>query len=264
MIYLSEFQMENILKNFRKKYDITIEEFRELLEIYKQTKSFKINENIFSDTDNYWDDKLHYLMRLIATEKMKEVFKALKIDLTDSNIAENLEEGNIGTFGRIAKMFSGADIDDINELMSGRFNKPPRMAVFPNESDNHNPVFVKTDLNAVCSHHFIRFGEDYFDDDSFIVIGYIPKNYLGGISKINRFVNWCARRGWLQEDLTKYIAKKIEENFKTDSVYVALFNMKHGCTAFRGACDTRSGTTTIYLSGEFKTNPDLIPPKYRG
>ena len=254
---------EFIKERFLLEFNTTKEEFEKYYEEYQNIKPFKANENIFETGQNI-SKEAHYILRLSATYHMKEVLKALKIDLDDSNVKEDLNTGNIGTFGRIAKMFSGAYIDDTDELMSGRFNPPPRMAVFPNENDNHNPVFVKTDLNAVCSHHFIRFGEDYFDDDSFIVIGYIPREYLGGISKINRFVNWCARRGWLQEDLTKYIATKIEENFKTDSVYVGLFNLKHGCTAYRGACDIRSGTTTIYVSGEFKTNPDLIPLKYRG
>jgi GTP cyclohydrolase I len=238
-------------------------EFEQFYQEYQKIKPFKVNENIFESGQSI-SEEAHYILRLSATYHMREVLKSLKIDLNDPNISEQLESGNIGTFGRIAKMFSGASIEDDRELMSGRFNKPPRMALFPNEANNHNPVFVKTDLNAVCSHHFIRFGEDYFDSSSFIVIGYIPKNYLGGISKINRFVNWCARRGWLQEDLTQYIGKKIEEYFKTDSVYVALFNLKHGCTAYRGACDNRSGTTSIYMSGEFKKNPDLIPSQYRG
>ena len=252
-----------IKKRFFLKFDCNEEEFEKFYQEYQNIKPFKANENIF-ETNQTISKEAHYILRLSATYHMREVLKALKIDLEDNNVKEVIEDENIGTFGRIAKMFSGSDIDDTNELMSGRFNKPPRMAVFPNESDNHNPVFVRTDLNAVCSHHFIRFGEDYFDETSFVVIGYIPKGYLGGISKINRFVNWCARRGWLQEDLTKYIANQIEKNFKTDSVYVGLFNLKHGCTAYRGACDTRSGTTTIYVSGEFKNNPDLIPPKYRG
>lgn len=252
---------EFIKKRFLLEFDG--KDFEKYYNEYQNIKPFKANENIF-ETGQKCSKEAHYILRLSATYHMREVLKALKIDLDDSNVKEELELGNIGTFGRIAKMFSGAYLDDTDELMSGRFNPPPRMAVFPNENDNHNPVFVKTDLNAVCSHHFIRFGEDYFDESSFIVIGYIPRKYLGGISKINRFVNWCARRGWLQEDLTKYIAQKIEENFKTDSVYVGLFNLKHGCTAYRGARDTRSGTTTIYVSGEFKTNPDLIPPKYRG
>ena len=254
---------EFIKKRFLLKFQYSEDEFEKYYQEYQNIKPFRVNENIF-ETNQTISQEAHYILRLSTTYKMKEVLEALKIDLNDENISENLENENIGTFGRIAKMFCGADLEDTNELMSARFNKPPRMAVFPNKNENHNPVFVKTDLNAVCSHHFIRFGEDYFDENSFVVIGYIPQKYLGGISKINRFVNWCARRGWLQEDLTKYIADKIKENFKTDSVYVGMFNLKHGCTSFRGACDTRSGTTTIYVSGEFKTNSDLIPPKYRG
>jgi GTP cyclohydrolase I len=252
---------EFIKKRYALKYDI--KNFEKYYKEYQNIKPFKVNENIY-ETNQTISDEAHYILRLTATYKMKEVLESLKIDLEDANVYENIEQGNIGTFGRIAKMFTGSYPEDNYELMSGRWNKAPRMAVFPNDKDNHNPVFVKTDLNAVCSHHFIRFGEDYYDEDSFIVIGYIPEKYLGGISKINRFVNWCARRGWLQEDLTRYIGKKIEENFKTNSVYVGLFNMKHGCTAFRGACDNRAATTSIYSTGEFLTNPELIPPKYRG
>jgi GTP cyclohydrolase I len=138
------------------------------------------------------------------------------------------------------------------------------MASFPNDKEMHDPVFVKTKLDAMCSHHFIRFGDDHKDEDSFVVIGYIPRKRLGGISKINRFVDWCARRGWLQEDLGIYIGKKIEEAFETDSVYVALVNNKHGCASTRGACDREAATTTIYATGEFKSNPETIPLRFRG
>jgi len=148
---------EFIKKRFLLEFNVTDEEFENFYKEYQNIKPFKANENIFESGQTI-SKEAHYILRLSASYKMREVLKALKIDLTDSNIAENLEEENIGTFGRIAKMFSGADIDDTNELMSGRFNKPPRMAVFPNESENHNPVFVKTDLNAVCSHHFVRLG----------------------------------------------------------------------------------------------------------
>ncbi|NPA55023.1 MAG: hypothetical protein GXO40_01495 [Epsilonproteobacteria bacterium] len=252
-----------IKKRFFMEFDCSDEEFEEFYAQYNKIKPFGVNENIFEIGQDI-SKEVHYILRLATTYHMREVLKALKINLDDANIQEDLENGNIGTFGRIAKMFSGAYADDTTEFMSGRFNQPPRMAVFPNTHNNHNPVFVKTDLNAVCSHHFVRFGEDYADENSFVVIGYIPREYIGGISKINRFVNWCARRGWLQEDLTEYIGKQIEQNFQTDSVYVGLFNLKHGCSSYRGANDTQSSTTTTYVSGQFKKNPELIPPKYRG
>ncbi len=255
--------MKNFIKDrFFLKFNCNEEEFERFYKEYLEIRPFKISENIY-ETNQTISPQAHYILRLSATYKMKEVLEALKVDLSDENIAEDLEYGNIGTFGRIAKMFSAGDLEDSNELMSGRWNKEPRMAVFPNKNNNTAPVFIKTDLNAVCSHHFVRFGEDYFDETSFVVIGYIPKKYLGGISKINRFVNWCARRGWLQEDLTNYIGKKIEQVFKTDSVYVGLFNLKHGCTSFRGVCDNRSGVSTRYASGKFVSNPELVPSQYR-
>ena len=256
--------LEFVKDRFFKKFpEYNENDFYRFYEEYENIKPFKVSENIY-ETGQKISKEVHYIMRLIATYHMNNVFKALKIDINDENVKEDLDFGNIGSAGRIVKMYTGSDNEDYNELMSGRWNTPPRMAKFPNENNNHNPVFVKTDLNAVCSHHFIRFGEDYFDENSFIVIGYIPEKFLGGISKINRFVNWCARRGWLQEDLTRYIGKKIEEYFETTSVYVGLFNLKHGCSMYRGACDIRSATTTIYVSGEFEKNPNLIPPQYRG
>ena len=96
------------------------------------------------------------------------------------------------------------------------------------------------------------------------MVGYIPENKLGGISKINRFVEWCARRGWLQEDLTEFIGKEVEKAFETSSVYVALLNNKHGCASTRGACDREASTSTIYMSGKFKDDLDLIPARFRG
>jgi len=248
MIYLSEFQMENILKNFRKKYDITIEEFRELLEIYKQTKSFKINENIFSDTDNYWDDKLHYLMRLIATEKMKEVFKALKIDLSDPNVND---ESTIGTPGRIIKMWAGADTEDDRELLGGRFHKPVRLAKFPNENPTDIPIIKEVDLTAVCSHHLAPFSTK-FSEKARVIIAYIPKDFVLGISKLQRVVRFVAQRGWLQEDLTKAIYNEISKVAETEDVYVRLENIKHSCEFLRGALTDSDGFTTEYYGGKFK------------
>jgi len=233
------------------------ENFDEKWEEYQKLPPFKISQNV-NDVGGI-SEEAHFIMRTAAKYYMEKVFEAMKIDLTDPNVS-----GEKGTPYRIIKMWTGAHLEDDSELMSGRWMNEPRMAYFPDDSsESGRPVFVKTDLNAVCSHHVIRFGEDYYDEDSFVVIGYIPEGYIGGISKINRLVNFCARRGWLQEDLTKYIGEKIKEKFKTTSVYVALFNMKHGCASYRGACDTRAATTTIFKSGKFKDDPSLIPSKYQ-
>ena len=202
-------------------------------------------------------------MRLTSQFYMTKVLAALKIDLNDSNIAEDISTGNIGTAGRIAKLFAASSMIDTTELMSGRWNPKPRMASFPNDGKTE-PVFVTTRLDAVCSHHFIRFGDENSDPNSLVVVGYIPENKLGGISKINRFVEWCASRGWLQESLTDYIGKEVEKAFETGSVYVALLNNKHGCASTRGAADREASTSTFYKSGKFLENPELIPSQFKG
>jgi GTP cyclohydrolase I len=198
-------------------------------------------------------------MRLIATEKLKEVFEALKIDNEDDNVKEEYEVGNIGTAGRIIKMWSGADTKDDRELMSGRFHKPVRLAKFPNEisEDYDNPIIKEVDLTAVCSHHFAPFSTK-FSDSSKVVIAYIPDKYVLGISKLQRVVRYIAQRGWLQEDLTRAIYKEISISAQTKDVYVKLKNIKHSCEFLRGALSESEGFTTEYFGGKFRTNKELL------
>ncbi|WP_024787080.1 MULTISPECIES: GTP cyclohydrolase I [unclassified Lebetimonas] len=231
--------------------------FEKALEIYNKTPKFKINENVYDFNDD-WNDDVHYLMRLIATEKLKEVFDALKIDVNDPNVAENLKEGNIGTAGRIIKMWSGTDTKDDRELMGGRFNKPVRLAKFPNEisSDFENPIIKEVDLTAVCSHHFAPFSTKF--NNAKVIISYIPKEYVLGISKLQRVVRFIAQRGWLQEDLTKAIYKEISDTAKTEDVYVKLKNIKHSCEFLRGALSDADGFTTEYFGGKFRKNRELL------
>jgi len=231
--------------------------FEKALKIYNNTPNFKINENVY-DVNNEWNDDVHFLMRLIATEKLKEVFSALKIDLNDPNVAENLEEGNIGTAGRIIKMWSGENTKDDRELMGGRFNKPVRLAKFPNEisRDFANPIIKEVDLTAVCSHHFAPFSTKF--GVSKVIISYIPKDYVLGISKLQRVVRFIAQRGWLQEDLTKAIYLEISKTAETEDVYVKLKNIKHSCEFLRGALSDSDGFTTEYFGGKFRENKDLL------
>lgn len=253
---------EYVKERFKLTYDESI--YEEALQEYKNLTDFKPNENVFENAGGI-TDPAHLIMRLTTQYYIKLAMAAMKIDLTDDNVSEDLPSGNIGTFGRLAKVWCGANISDTSEALSGRWNKKPRMASFPNNGKTE-PVFVTTRLDAVCSHHFIRFGDDNEDDNSLVVVGYIPESKLGGISKINRFVEWCARRGWLQEDLTEFIGKEVEKAFETSSVYVALLNNKHGCASTRGACDREAATSTIYASGKFTENnmKELIPARFRG
>ena len=255
-VVLSKAQFENVRKIYNSKNFST--PFDEALRIYSAADEFKINENIY-DKCKEWNDDVHYLMRLIAAEKLKEVFVALKIDIDDENVKENFSEGNIGTAGRIVKMWSGADTKDDRELMSGRFNKPVRLAKFPNEisGDYENPIIKEVDLTAVCSHHFAPFSTK-FSKASKVVIAYIPDKYVLGISKLQRVVRFIAQRGWLQEDLTRAIYEEISKSAKTKDVYVKLKNIKHSCEFLRGALSESDGFTTEYFGGKFRTKKELL------
>jgi len=238
-----------VYNRFIMKYPDADNQFKELYEKYLSIPNFKINENIFSVYPEY-DDKLHYILRLSAQYEMLNVFKALKIDINDPNVAENIDDCNIGTAGRIIKMWTGNSTDDDSELMNGRFNKPVRLAKFPNDYNKKIPIIKEIDLTSVCSHHFAPFSTA-FSDNSKVVVAYIPDKYVLGISKLQRVVRYIAQRGWLQEDLTKAIYDEIVKAVQTEDVYVLLRNVKHSCEFIRGALSQGNGFTTEYFGGKF-------------
>jgi len=247
---------------FQEHFDVPEEVFLDAFQEYQDLPCFGIHENIHeiqAKSNAKISEYAHFIMRTATQYHLENAFRAMKIDMDDPNVA-----GPKGTPYRIVKTWTGASLDDDTELMSGRWMKEPRIALFENKDGKKDPIFVVTDLSAVCSHHAIRFGTDYSDSNSFAVVGYIPEDQVLGISKINRFVRWVSTRGWLQEDLTKTIGEKISRISDSKSVYVALFNMKHGCASYRGAKDTQAATTTVYKTGRFEEESNLVPLKYQG
>ena len=242
--------------------------FNELWNKYKEIPSFKINENIFEnvpmvrDQADYMQEMLQFVIRTVTTYYLTKTFEAMKVDLNDPNVAEDLESGNIGTPGRLAKMWCGADTHDDRELMGGRFHEPIRLAKFPNEiSDKEfkNPIIKEVDLTAVCSHHLAPFGTLVSSNpNAKVIISYVPDKYVLGISKLQRVVRYIAQRGWLQEDLTKAIYDEISKTAETDSVYVKLKNIEHSCEKYRGAMTQGDGFTTEYFGGIFREDKDLL------
>ena len=227
---------------------------KQVLEEYEKLPNFCINENIYDVIKgsgiSYGKD-VHRIMRLAAQFYLTKAFAAMKIDLNDPNVEENLDEGNIGTPGRIAKMWCGADNKDDSEMMSGRWAKKPRMAAFPNTHKQRLPITKRVDLNAVCSHHAAIFSS-FYRPDAYAVVSYIPDKKVLGISKLQRVVDWVARRGWLQEDLTRQIYEEVAKVAETESVYVKLANIVHSCERNRGAQSCDGSFTTEYYGGAFE------------
>lgn len=257
-------ELEFIKNNYLKKYN-SLEDFDKYYQLYKALPNFKANENIhelftnYSDRDSLGDieadyligdelnPKIHWIMRSATQFHLIQAFEAMKIDLSDPNIAENAL--GKGTPGRIAKMWCGADPEDTTELGSGRWNKEPYISTFPNNGET-GVIVKEVDLISNCSHHFLPFSSL---DGGKVIIAYKPDKYVLGISKLQRYVNWAARRFWLQEDLTTYIGKTIQRIADTKDVYVRLEGLVHGCEKFRGANAKNGSLTTEFKEGYFKT-----------
>jgi len=225
-------------------YTKKFKNFNQAWKDYENLSDFKINEN------QQVSEEVHYVMRLSTEYHLTQAFKAMKINMEDPNVESNPEEGNIGTPGRIAKMWTGSNNRDDRELLSGRWANKPRLAKFPNTHDTHIPITKRVDITAVCSHHAAPFSST-FRDDAYAVISYIPDEWVLGISKLQRLTDWISQRGWLQEELTQEIYKEIAEVAQTESVYVRLYNLVHTCESLRGAKSKDGAFTSGYYGGAF-------------
>ena len=245
----------------------SLENFDKDWELYQSMPIFKANQNIhevltdYSNRDALPDAEarfvkhnslrygVHWIVRCLATYYLTEAFEAMKIDLDDPNTRENALLKS--TPGRVIKMWCGSDSDDDSELGSGRWAPEPYISTFPNTSGDRSIITKKIDVVSCCSHHFLPFST--FNGGT-ATISYKPNKYVLGISKLQRFTDWAARRFWLQEDLTQYLGKEIMRIADTNDVYIRLEGLVHGCELYRGARTKEGSLTTEFRSGCFKTN----------
>jgi GTP cyclohydrolase I len=71
-----------------------------------------------------------------------------------------------------------------------------------------------------------------------------------GLSKMNRIVDYFAKRPQVQERLTMQIANDLKETLQTDDVAV-IIDADHLCVASRGVNDVNSSTITSSYNGKF-------------
>lgn len=265
--------MEFVKNHYFAKFpDQTEEEFEANWALYEKLPAFGASENIYevlaNDRNQYkldysdeeWNyikadpikPEVHWIMRTCTQYHLTKAFEAMKVNLQDPNIAE--QQLNKGTPGRIAKLWVGQDPDDTTELGSGRWNREPTLSVFPNEAGTDSIIVKKVDVVSNCSHHFLPFSTL---DGGKAIIAYKPKEKILGISKLQRYVTWCARRFFLQESLTEYLGKTIQKIAKTEDVYIRLEGIVHGCEKFRGTNTKNGSLDTEFRGGYFKTH-DII------
>jgi len=167
---------------------------------------FDTNANIILSQDEI-DNMVSQL-----EQKFVEMMDILRISRNDPNAA--------GTPLRLAKMY-------VKELLIGRYTPPPKNTVFPNRKNVDELIISKgIEIMSICSHHWQPISGE-------CAIGYIPGDYVIGISKFHRIVNWFARRGQIQEELGEQIADYIEELIKPKALGVVI-KARHYCMIARG------------------------------
>ena len=168
---------------------------------------------------------------------MTEVMETMGLDLSDDSLVE--------TPKRIAKMY-------VNELFVGLHPESfPKCTTVENKF-SHGDEFVLVKgmkIKSVCEHHFMPFS-DFNTPELGCTIAYIPKDKVLGLSKLNRIVEYFARRPQVQERLNAQICEALVHILGTEDVIVHM-GAKHTCVSVRGQNDERSVTTTLAAKGRF-------------
>ena len=182
-----------------------------------------LKPDAFEKTD---DEKIDIIEKHFAA-----IMDALGLDLADDSLR--------GTPKRVAKMY-------VQEIFSGLnpANKPAA-TLFDNKY-KYNQMLVEKDISfySNCEHHFVPiYGKAH--------VAYISSGKVIGLSKLNRFVQYFAKRPQVQERLTMQIGKELQQILLTEDVAV-IIDARHMCVASRGINDTSAATVTAFYSGRFK------------
>lgn len=166
-----------------------------------------------------------------------EIMDVMGLDLTDDSLK--------GTPKRVAKMY-------IDEIFSGLnpANKP-KVALFDNKYQ-YNQMLVEKNITfySNCEHHFVPIiGKAH--------VAYISSGKVIGLSKINRIVQYYAKRPQVQERLTNQIAEELKALLDTEDVAV-IIDAKHLCVSSRGIKDDTSATVTSSFSGKFNSQEKIV------
>jgi GTP cyclohydrolase I len=158
------------------------------------------------------------------------IMNELGLDLTDDSLQ--------GTPYRVAKMF-------VKEIFSGLDPKnKPKMSVFDNKFE-YNKMLIESNIsfNSTCEHHFLPIvGKAH--------VAYISSGKVIGLSKLNRVVDYFARRPQVQERMTRQIFKELSEVLETENIMIVV-TAEHLCVSSRGIQDKSSMTTTVEYGGLF-------------
>ncbi|ALJ06449.1 GTP cyclohydrolase [Pseudalgibacter alginicilyticus] len=167
----------------------------------------------------------------IIKDDVRHIMETLGLDLSDDSLS--------GTPNRVAKMF-------VKEIFSGLDpNKKPKSSTFDNKY-KYGEMLVEKNITvySTCEHHLLPIvGRAH--------IAYISNGTVVGLSKMNRIVDYFAKRPQVQERLTIQIVRELQEVLNTKDV-ACIIDAKHLCVNSRGIRDIESSTVTSEFGGKFK------------
>jgi len=182
-----------------------------------------VREDAFDISD---DEKIEKIKK-----DVQNILLTLGMDLTDDSLK--------GTPNRVAKMF-------VKEIFGGlNPNKKPNASTFEN-SYKYGEMLVEKNITvySTCEHHLLPIiGRAH--------VAYISNGRVVGLSKINRIVEFYAKRPQVQERLTMQIVQELQVALGTEDV-ACIIDAKHLCVNSRGIKDIESSTVTSEFGGKFK------------
>ncbi|WOD44240.1 GTP cyclohydrolase I FolE [Hwangdonia lutea] len=167
----------------------------------------------------------------IIKDDVRHIMETLGLDLSDDSLN--------GTPNRVAKMF-------VKEIFGGLDpKKKPNASTFKNKY-KYGEMLVEKNITvySTCEHHLLPIvGKAH--------IAYISNGTVVGLSKMNRIVDYFAKRPQVQERLTIQVVKELQEVLNTKDV-ACVIDAKHLCVNSRGIRDIESSTVTSEFGGKFK------------
>ena len=207
------------------KYDKFLEEEFDLMgdDHFSTSLDTPIREDAFEISD---EEKIS-----IIEKNVFNILDTLGMDLTDDSIK--------GTPKRVAKAW-------VNELFGGlKPEKMPKTSTFDNKY-SYKEMLVEKNITvySTCEHHLLPIiGKAH--------VAYFSQGTVIGLSKMNRIVDYFAKRPQVQERLTMQVVKALQKALGTDDV-ACVIDAKHLCVNSRGIRDVDCSTVTAEFGGKFK------------
>lgn len=207
----------------------------------------KIDTTLEEQFDNMGDDHISSTEDTPMREDAfalndKEKIEKIKASVTDilHTLGLDLNDDSLkGTPNRVAKMF-------VNEIFGGLHpDRKPKASTFDNKYKYGEMLVEKNiTLYSTCEHHLLPIvGRAH--------IAYISNGSVVGLSKMNRIVDYYAKRPQVQERLTIQVVKELQKVLGTEDV-ACIIDAKHLCVNSRGISDIESSTVTAEYGGKFK------------